>query len=62
MLKRQHGDFVLPYEPAYTGHWQENARRRATREWLYQRELEIEEHQSPPIVPHSPAPEKQRIR
>jgi hypothetical protein len=43
--------FILPYEPGYTGHWEAEKRRKETREWLRQRELEIA---SPSIVPEPP--------
>ena len=33
---------ILPYEPGYTGHWEEEKRRKETREWLRQRDAEIE--------------------
>jgi hypothetical protein len=34
--------FILPYEPGYTGHWEAEKRRKETKEWLCQREREIE--------------------
>ena len=34
--------FILPYEPGYTGHWEAEKRRKETKEWLRQREREIE--------------------
>jgi hypothetical protein len=35
-------NFILPYEPQYTGHREEEKRREETREWLRQRERELE--------------------
>jgi hypothetical protein len=50
--------FILPYEPGYTGHWEAEKRRKETKEWLRQREREIElrrrrerEIDSPPVAP-----------
>jgi hypothetical protein len=50
--------FILPYEPGYIGHWEVEKRHKQTKEWLRQREREIElrrqrerEIASPPIAP-----------
>ena len=32
---------ILPYEPGYTGHWEEEKRRKETREWLRQPMLKL---------------------
>ena len=42
---------VLPYEPQYVAHRNEEERRRAVSEWLRQRERELDEHHAPPVVP-----------
>jgi hypothetical protein len=39
----------LPYEPTYTGHREAEKRHREVKEWLRERERELEE--SPSIVP-----------
>jgi hypothetical protein len=53
---------LLPYEPGYTGHWEAERRRRETREWLRQREIEVaarrhrdSEIPAPSIVPDKPS-------
>src|SRR5262245_35423575 len=38
----QTSNFILPYEPEYTGHREEEKRREETREWLRQRKRELE--------------------
>jgi hypothetical protein len=48
--------FILPFGPGSTGHWEAEKRRNETKEWLRQREREIElrrkrEIASPPIAP-----------
>jgi hypothetical protein len=35
-------NFTLPYEPDYTGHWEEERRRKETKDWLRERERVIE--------------------
>jgi hypothetical protein len=35
-------NFILPYESGYTGHWEQEKRRKEAREWLRQRQGEIE--------------------
>jgi hypothetical protein len=42
---------VLPYEPQFVGHRNAEDRRKAVAEWLRQRESELGDHQSPPVVP-----------
>jgi len=42
---------VLPYEPQYVGHRDAEERRKAVSEWLRRRERELDEHQSPSVVP-----------
>ena len=37
-----HANVILPYEPGYTGHWEQEKRRKETREWLREREAEVE--------------------
>jgi hypothetical protein len=51
-------DVVLPYEAQYVGHREAEKRRRATKEWLRQRERELAEC-APPLVPEdTPKAEK----
>ena len=38
----QTSNFILPYEPEYTGHREEEKRREETREWLRERKRELE--------------------
>lgn len=49
---------VLPYEPQYVGHREAEARHQQTREWLRQRERDVD-GKSPSIVPKD-APEDDR--
>jgi hypothetical protein len=43
---------VLPYEPAYSGHWEADKRRRETRDWLRQRARECAFYrEAPSVVP-----------
>lgn len=52
----QTSNVILPYEPAYRGHWEEARRRQETKEWLRQREQAVK---SPPTAPyHEFNPEK----
>jgi hypothetical protein len=59
---------ILPYEPGYTGHREMEKRRKATREWLHQREQQARDRMNAPsIVPESEpvgvtTPEKGDIR
>jgi hypothetical protein len=41
--------FVLPYEPRYTAHRVEQARRLRTREWLESKEREAEPKPAPQV-------------
>jgi hypothetical protein len=64
---RPNSKVILPYEPGYTGHREMAKRRKATRDWLREREEQVRDRMNTPsIVPESEPvlvtePEKKHI-